>query len=56
MHPLDTFTIALPVTHQVTVQAPTADAALLLATEQALESGQVTDSLELGEPWIVAHD
>ena len=53
---LETFTIAVPITRQVTLQAPTAEAALLLAAENALESGLVSDSLELGQPWIVTHD
>ena len=49
----ETFTIAIPIsasfTRHLEVQAPTADAALLLATEHALDTGVLMH----GEPWIV---
>ena len=49
----ETFTVAIPIsasfTRHLDVQAPTADAALLLATEHALDTGVLMH----GEPWIV---
>ena len=48
----ETFTVAIPIsasfTRHLDVQAPTADAALLLATEHALDTGVLMH----GEPWI----
>jgi hypothetical protein len=49
----ETFTVAIPIsasfTRHLEVQAPTADAALLLATEHALDTGVLMH----GEPWIM---
>jgi len=49
----ETFTVAIPIsasfTRHLDVQAPTADAALLLATEHALDTGVLMH----GEPWIM---
>ena len=49
----ETFTVAIPIsasfTRHLDVQAPTADAALLLATEHALDTGVLMH----GAPWIV---
>ena len=49
----ETFTVAIPIsasfTRHLDVQAPTADAALLLAAEHALDTGVLMH----GEPWIV---
>ena len=53
---LDTYTIAVPITLQFTVEAPTENAAMMLATEHALDSEAVTDSLQLGDPWVIATD
>lgn len=50
---LDTFTVAIPIsanfTRHVELQAPTEEAALLLAKEHALDTGVLLHA----EPWVI---